>query len=86
MLRQKSPPSVCQVSGVRCQVSGVRCQVSGLMCQVSGITCPMSGVTLKKKVVELVSGGSVINEATLSSYSYGLQNIQECYSMIVILL
>ena len=43
----------------------------------------MSGVT---SLVELVGGECVFNGATPFRYSYGLQDMQECYSMIVILL
>ena len=38
------------------------------MCQVSGVRCQASGVRCQDKVVELVSGGSVINGATPSSF------------------
>ena len=35
ILRECSPPTMCQISRVTCQVSGVMCQVSCVRCQVS---------------------------------------------------
>ena len=51
------------MSGVTCQVPGVTCQVSGVSRHMSSFFLPFSD-----KMVELVGGGSVINEATPSSF------------------
>ena len=65
-----------QVSGIRCQVScvGVRCQVSGVRCQLSHIVffylikmkiikSKLNILRKMDKVVQRVSGGSVISGA-----------------------
>ena len=51
------------------------CLVSHVMCHVSCIRCPVLRVTCNKvldKVVKLVGGGYVINQATPSSFNKGL--------------
>ena len=55
---------MCYVSGVMCQLSGVRFQVSGVKCKVSGVFFFFT------KVVELLSGGSVINGAYPVQFLY----------------
>ena len=73
------------MSGVRCHVSGVTCQVSRVTCQVSRVRCHVSHVRYQVshamciyiyiyifffyKMVELVSGGSVINGANVMPMS-----------------
>ena len=52
------------------------CHVSHVMCHMSCVTCHLWRVTylfffLSDKVVKLVGGGSVINGATLSSFTLG---------------
>ena len=58
------PPTKCHMSCVMCHVSGVRCQMSDVTCHMSCVRCQVSHVKCHMdKVVELVGGGSVINEA-----------------------
>ena len=56
------------------QISHVTCHVSRVKCHVSHVTKEEKKERKKYKVVKLVSGGSVINGATPSSF--------ECYNEI----
>ena len=51
----------CHVSHVTCHVSCVTCHVSHVMCHMSHVTCKI--FFYSDKVVRLIGGGSVINEA-----------------------
>ena len=59
---------MCHMSCVTCHMSGVRCQVSLVRCQISCVKCNFLFcffIFIKKnyKVVEIVGGGFVINDA-----------------------
>ena len=59
LLRECSPPTMCQISHITCHLSHV-------MCHVSCVTRHVSHVAHKKmpnNLVELVGGGSFINGA-----------------------
>ena len=55
---------------VTCHMSCVRRQVSCVRCQVSHVTFLYFCIFNMDKVVDLVSGGSIINGATLSSFLF----------------
>ena len=49
-------------------MSHVTCHASDVTCQVSHVTYHVSHVIFFDKVVKLIEGGSVINEATQPSF------------------
>ena len=73
MLRECSPHTMCHMSGVRCQVSGFMCQVSRVRCHKSGVTIFFWGAQR--------GGGSVINEASPSSFKIVL-SIAKCHKIL----
>ena len=62
-------------------MSGVRCQVSGVKCQVS-----LSSF-FNEKVVEIVGGGFVINEAYPPTFkescTYSFRNVRVIYKVFM---
>ena len=88
ILREFSSHSMCHVSCVMCHMSHVPCHLSPVMCHVSCVTFHMSNYffylkkkmffCLKKmdKVVELVSGGSIINGAYPVQFLWWSQSVE----------